>query len=111
MIKRVSFIRRREGMSADEFYAHWTGPHAAIVKNMPGVRGLRYCRVESWTPEAAGWDGIGEIWFDSIEDAHKAFAAEPFASQLAEDRPKFMRETQSCFVDELTVIAPPADRE
>ena len=110
MIKRVSLIRRKEGMSPDAFFAHWTGPHAEIVKRMPGVRGLRFGRVESWTPADAAWDGVGEIWFDSIEDAQKAFAAEPFASLLAEDRPKLMREAQSCFVEEYTAIAPPGGR-
>ena len=110
MIKRISFIRRKEGMTPDEFYAHWTGPHADIVKQMPGVRGLRYCRVTSWTPEEAHWDGVGELWFDSVEAAKAAFAAEPFASLIAEDRKTFMREAQSCFVEEHTTIAPPDGR-
>lgn len=110
MIKRISFIRRRDGMSLDEFYAHWTGPHADIVKQMPGLRGLRYCRVERWTPAEAHWDGVGEIWFDSIEAAERAFASEPVASLLAEDRKKFMREAQSCFVEEYTAVAPPEGR-
>ena len=26
MIKRVSLLRRKEGMSREEFFAHWTGP-------------------------------------------------------------------------------------
>lgn len=110
MIKRVSFIRRKDGMSPEEFFAHWTGPHADIVRQMPGVRGLRFGRVDSRTPENQAWDGVGEVWFDSIEDALKAFATEPFASLLVEDRKKFMREAQSCFVTEHTVIAPPSGR-
>lgn len=110
MIKRVSFIRRKEGMSSDDFHAHWTGPHAAIVRQLPGLLGLRYCRVTEWTPEEAGWDGIGEIWFASVADARKAFATEPFASLLAEDRKKFMAEAQSCFVEEHTAVAPPDGR-
>ncbi len=110
MIKRVSFIRRKEGMSHEEFVAHWTGPHAEIVRQMPGVRGLRFGVVQSWTPEESAWDGVGEVWFDSIEAAHAAFATEPYKSMLIEDRPKFMREAQSCFVEERTVIDPPDRR-
>ena len=68
MIKRVSFIRRKEGMSREEFFAHWTGPHADIVQKMPGLRGLRFGRCRAG-PGEADWDGVGEIWFDSIEDA------------------------------------------
>ena len=69
MIKRVSLVRRREGMSRDEFLAHWTGPHADIVCQLPGLRGLRFGIVEAWTPTEAAWDGVGEVWFDSIEAA------------------------------------------
>ena len=110
MIKRISFIRRKQGMSEDDFFAHWTGTHADIVRQMPGVRGLRFGRVQSWNPEDARWDGVGELWFDSVEAALKAFATEPFASMLVEDRKKFIGEAQSCFVEEKTVIAPPQDR-
>ena len=110
MIKRISFIRRKEGMSREAFFAHWTGPHADIVRQMPGVRGLRFGRVQTWTPEDAAWDGVGELWFDSIGAAQAAFATEPYRTMLGEDRPKFMREAQSCFVEEQTVVQPPDGR-
>jgi len=110
MIKRISFLRRKAGLTEEQFFAHWTGPHADIVKQMPGVRGLRFGRVQSWTPEEARWDGVGELWFDSKEAALAAFATEPYASLLAEDRPKFIGEAQSCFVEEHTKIAPPEGR-
>jgi uncharacterized protein (TIGR02118 family) len=109
MIKRVSFLRRKEGMSREQFFAHWTGPHAEIVKQMPGVRGLRFGKVRSWTPEASAWDGVGEVWFDSIEAAEDAFATEPYRSLLIEDRKRFMAEAQSCFVEEQTALTPPRD--
>lgn len=108
MIKRVSLVRRRPGMSREEFVAHWTGPHAEIVRRMPGVRGLRYNVVEQWTPADDTWDGIGELWFDSIEAAQAAFATEPYASQLAEDRKRFLGEVQVAFVEERTVVPPPS---
>ena len=110
MIKRISLLRRKEGMSREEFFAHWTGPHADIVKQMPGVRGLRFGKVQSWTPDNAAWDGVGEVWFDSVEAANKAFATEPHRSLLVEDRKKFMSEAQSCFVEEQTVLLPPHGR-
>jgi uncharacterized protein (TIGR02118 family) len=110
MIKRVSLLRRKEGISREEFFAHWTGPHADIVRQLPGIRGLRFGKVQSWTPEEAAWDGVGEVWFDSIEVAEKAFATEPFLSMLVEDRKKFIHEAQSCFVEELTTLSPPGGR-
>ncbi len=110
MIKRVSFLRRKEGMDREAFFAHWTGPHAEIVRQLPGLRGLRFGRVRSWTPEEAAWDGVGEVWFDSIEAAHEAFATEPYLSMLIADRKLFIGEAQSCFVEEQTVVAPPGGR-
>lgn len=111
MIKRVSLVRRRAGMTKEDFFAHWTGSHADIVRQLPGVLGLRFGRVQSWNPENAAWDGVGEVWFASMEDAARAFATEPYASQLVEDRKAFLGEAQSCFVEEYTAITPPEGRE
>jgi uncharacterized protein (TIGR02118 family) len=107
MIKRVSLVRRREGLTHEEFIAHWTGPHADIVRQLPGIRGLRFGVVHSWAPTEAAWDGVGEVWFDSVESAEAAFATEPYHQMLVEDRSLFLGEAQSCFVEEQTVIAPP----
>jgi uncharacterized protein (TIGR02118 family) len=107
MIKRVSLVRRRSGMSHEEFLAHWMGPHADIVRQLPGLRGLRFGPVMGWSPPEAAWDGVGEIWFDSVEAAEAAFAAEPYLTMLVEDRQLFLGEGQSCFVEERTVVEPP----
>ena len=109
MIRRVSFIRRRAGMTRQEFVSHWTGRHAEIVRQLPGLRGLRFSLVERCVPSDAEWDGVGETWFDSVDDADRAFAAEPFREWLSEDRPRFIGEAQSCYVEDL--IGPPAENE
>ena len=107
MIKRVSLVRRKPEWTHEAFIAHWTGPHAEIVKQLPGLRGLRFGAVQRWTPDNAAWDGIGEIWFDSIEAADKAFATEPHASRLKADRAFFLGEAQAAFVEEQTAVPPP----
>lgn len=107
MIKRISLVRRREGMSREDFVAHWMGPHAEIAKQLPGLRGLRFGIVQSWTPPEAAWDGVGELWFESVEDAQAAFATEPYRSLLAEDRARCFSELQNCFVEEHTAVPPP----
>ncbi len=107
MIKRVSLVRRKLGMSREAFLVHWMGPHAAIVRQLPGLRGLRFGVVQRWTPGEAAWDGVGELWFDSMEAADRAFAAEPHASRLREDRLTFLGEAQAAFVEEHTALPPP----
>jgi len=107
MIRRVSFIRRKAGLSPQQFHAHWTGRHARIVRELPGLRGLRFSRVDRCAPEAAAWDGVGETWFDSIADADRAFASEPFRAMLIEDRAKFIGDAHSCYVEEPAGAPPP----
>lgn len=108
VIKRVSLVRRHADLSREAFRAHWLGPHADIVRQLPGLRGLRFGLVEQWSPEEAAWDGVGEVWFDSIEAAEAAFAAEPFRSLLVDDRKRLFSEAQSCFVTEHTAVPPPS---
>jgi uncharacterized protein (TIGR02118 family) len=107
MIKRVSLVRRKPDWTHEAFIQHWMGPHADIVKQLPGLRGLRFGPVTQWTPETGYWDGIGEIWFDSIEAANAAFAAEPHASRLTADRAIFLGEAQAAFIEEHTAVKPP----
>jgi len=107
MIKRVSLVRRKPGLSRGEFLAHWMGPHAKIVLGLPGLRGLRFNVVQHWSPAEAAWDGVGELWFDSVADAERAFATEPYLSMLKEDREQFLGEGQWCFVEEHSVLPPP----
>ena len=100
MIRRVSFIRRKPGMTRQAFFAHWTGRHAEIVRRVPGLRGLRFSLVEHCVPSSAEWDGVGETWFDSVADADRAFATEPFRALLLEDRPLFIGDAHSCYVED-----------
>jgi hypothetical protein len=63
--------------------------------------------VEQWSPQEAAWDGVGELWFDSVADVEYAFSSEPSKSLLTEDRKTFMGEMQWCFVREHTALEPP----
>jgi uncharacterized protein (TIGR02118 family) len=111
VIKRVSLVRRKAGMSREAFLAHWMGPHAEIVRQLPGLMGLRFGVVERWYPEGSGWDGVGELWFEDIAAAEFAFKSEPHISRLIEDRKKFLGAAEWCFVQEVTAIAPPTGKK
>jgi uncharacterized protein (TIGR02118 family) len=108
VIKRVSLVKRKEGMPIEDFLAHWMGPHQEIVRQMRNLRGLRFNPVVEAGPDRE-WDGIGELWFDSIEDARAAFEAEPIKGLLGRDRPTFLGDSQVYFVTERTIIPPPSE--
>jgi uncharacterized protein (TIGR02118 family) len=108
VIKRISFVRRKAGLSREAFLSHWMGPHADIVRQLPRLRGLRFGVVEKWSPEEDAWDGVGELWFDDVADVEYAFSSEPCKSRLTEDRKSFIGDMQWCFVREHTALQPPA---
>ena len=111
MIKRVSFLRRKEGMSREEFFAHWTGPHAEIVKQTAGYSrpALRQaCRAgRRRRPPGTASANCGS---KASRRRSRLSPREPCRSMLAEDRPKFTREIQACFVEEQTAMPPPHGR-
>ncbi len=102
MVKRISLIRRREGMTPAEFADYLLGTHAEIASWAPNLRGYRVNLPRQ--TESTEWDGIVESWFDSEETAAWP---DPIKSELLADRPKFVGHIEFFFVDEHVVIDPP----
>ena len=64
MIKQVSFFKRRDDLSPEEFRDHWLNAHADVVRQLDGI--VRY--VQNHALEPRSWfDGIAEGWFEDIE--------------------------------------------
>lgn len=86
MMKMVYCIRRREGMSAEEFRKHWREDHAPRVKHFAKALHARHY-VQSHTLDSVfnealrasrgarpPYDGITEVWWDSEEELAAAMA-------------------------------------
>ena len=108
MVKRVSLVAKKEDLSTEQFRAHWSGPHIEIVRQLPGLRGIRLNHVAD-ADGPRDWDGIGELWFDNLEAARAAFQVEPLHSRLVADRATFIRQLQVYYVTEDLVLAPPEE--
>jgi uncharacterized protein (TIGR02118 family) len=105
MVKLVYVIRRREGMAPEEFRRYWLEDHAPKVEAV--AKGIRACRyVQSHTidtplnaafVESRGlspfFDGITEVWWDSLDDLEAA-ASSPEGAEalqmLLEDEQRFI---------------------
>lgn len=105
MVKLVYVIRRREGMAPEEFRRYWLEDHAPKVEAV--AKEIRACRyVQSHTidtplntafVESRGmspfFDGITEVWWDSLDDLEAA-ASSPEGAQalqmLLEDEQRFI---------------------
>jgi uncharacterized protein (TIGR02118 family) len=79
MIKFVFCLRRRSGLSLEEFQKYWLERHAPLVQQFAETIGCkRYVQVHTTAPafnaelrETRGapepYDGVAELWFDERE--------------------------------------------
>jgi uncharacterized protein (TIGR02118 family) len=89
MIKLVFTLCRREGMTREEFQSYWGEQHAPLVRrHADALRIRRYVQVharDTNLDEAiAGprgsqprfYDGVAELWWDSLEELVAAFSSD-----------------------------------
>lgn len=99
-VKRIDFLRRKEGMSVDQFQTYWLETHGPLCRDATAMR--RY--VQSHTRRAGydggrtpAYDGVSMAWFDSV-DALQAAAATPEFVRLRSDRENFVARDHSPFL-------------
>jgi len=105
MIKLVYCCRRKEGMSLEEFQKRWLEVHGPLVRklnrDLPAMKryvqshtlpGPATTALQASRGTADAYDGITEVWFDSLEamggDSGEAAAAA--AQRLIEDEAEFL---------------------
>lgn len=71
----VYFVKRRAGLSFDDFAAHYRDRHAPLARvHHPGI--ARYVQNFVASPDPDGdapFDAVSELWFASEEDARTRF--------------------------------------
>ena len=87
MIKVVEFLVRAEGTSHEEFREYWLGDHSELAAALPGLR--RYVTGLPTDPEAAEYDGVLELYFDSVDDYRAAFGSD-VGSDVLDDAATFL---------------------
>jgi uncharacterized protein (TIGR02118 family) len=106
MIKMVFTLRRREGMSREEFQRYWREQHAPLVeRHAEALHIRRYVQVHARDTDLddaiAGprgsapryYDGVAELWWDSLDDLLAAFTSEAgqiAGQELLEDEQRFI---------------------
>jgi uncharacterized protein (TIGR02118 family) len=98
MIKSIGMMKRKKGITREQFVEHWEKIHAPLflAKDVPGFR--KY--VQNHPAKGAGpefetdIDGISEMWFDDLESL-KAFDRWLFSSPEAQD----LRDDSDKFID------------
>jgi uncharacterized protein (TIGR02118 family) len=105
-VKLSVVIKRRQGMTFAEFDRYWNITHGAIVTGVPEFtrhvrRYVQSHLVAAYTGDGdsskltsqwgkAAFDGIAELWFDSVKDMVTAFNEPAFMEEIAPDDEKFV---------------------
>ena len=113
MIKRVSLLTRKDGMTREQFTRHWLEIHAPLARPVPGL--TRYVQshiVEERTrPDIPTTDveidGIAELWYDDREMMARAHAS-PQAKALFDDGALFIGRIKTFTVEERQIVPPSA---
>ncbi len=71
MLKVISLLKRKEGMSLDEFRRWALEEHPPLGKKMPGMRHYRMSVILADNPDLP-CDAVSEMWFD--DDAARVAA-------------------------------------
>jgi uncharacterized protein (TIGR02118 family) len=81
MVKVVWFLKKAEHLTMEEFRRWWLEGHAPMITARQGHLISRYVvniRAEDDLPGNAAtafdWDGMAEEWFESMDDARRAFS-------------------------------------
>ncbi|AHB67698.1 Ethyl tert-butyl ether degradation EthD [Haloarcula hispanica N601] len=73
MYKHVALLVRQDGMSHEEFVDYWQTNHTPIAKDIEGV--VRYQQVLPTEPAHAEFDGLAELYFETLADLHEALGS------------------------------------
>ena len=73
MYKHIALLVRQDGMTHEEFVEHWQETHTPIAKDIEGV--VRYQQVLPTEPEHAEFDGIAELYFETLDDLYAALGS------------------------------------
>ena len=104
MIRLEFLLRRRAGMSFDDFQRYWRDEHARLVASLANkldvVRYVQVHTLDDGSHDAArhargemepAYDGVAELWWESEDALRAAFGREPEAgSALLEDERRFI---------------------
>jgi uncharacterized protein (TIGR02118 family) len=106
MIKLVYCITKRPGLSDEEFFRYWKNIHGPIGARIPRLRKL----VQSHRINIPGdkhppaYDGIAELWFDTVEDLLAARQSPEWRASTADEANFVDHSKVAYFVTEEHVI-------
>ena len=109
MIKTLSLLTRKRGMTHEQFVTHWVEIHAPLAHAVPGLRRYVQSHIleEPTRPDIPTAeievDGIAELWYDDRAALARAHAS-PQATALFADGALFIGRIKTFIVEEKVII-------
>lgn len=97
MVKLIACVKRKPGLTREEFSRHWRENHGPLVCSVPEfmrhVRKYVQCHLIGETGPVGAptdYDGVAELWFDSAQEIERAFAEPRYLEIIRPDELKFI---------------------
>jgi uncharacterized protein (TIGR02118 family) len=99
MVKASVILKRKPGMSPDAFRRYWQDVHGPLLLQQPSLmRHIRkYVQCHSLAEAFADmpgvssqFDGIAELWGDSVDDVRRGLAEPAYAEVIRRDEATFL---------------------
>ena len=113
MIKRVSLLSRKPGISHEEFVKHWAEVHAPLAYACPGISRYTLTIIKSSATRKdvpgldVAIDGIAELWFKD-QAALELYQASPATKRLRDDGATFIGHEIDFLTEERVIIPRPS---
>ena len=95
MIKLISMLKRKPGLSPEEFHRHWREVHGPLIRSTKsGSYVVRYEQnhrplADYGNPIVSDYDGVTVQWYRSMEE-FRASIAEPDFAEIQADVERFI---------------------
>ena len=105
MIKISALLTRRGDLTREQFLDYWSTKHTPLVASLPGdaVQVRKYVQLQATDDaipgvESAPYDGVAELWVDSVDDASRWFTSETYNTVVAADEENFLDRSKTRFL-------------
>jgi hypothetical protein len=105
VIHLICFVKAKQGLSREDFRAHWADVHGPLVADVVARGGhtefyAQYSRTDADydRPGAPDFDGVAVQSFQDMDDFHGFLSLPDVAGKLGLDGPEFMDGEKSVFI-------------
>jgi uncharacterized protein (TIGR02118 family) len=113
MVKCIALLKRKPGITREEFARRWLNDHIKLSSKLPNCRGYLINVAIPHQPDGDNlepiYDGTAELWWDSVEDMEKSFDTE-IGKIAGADADEFCEIRIHIYTEEHIVIPGPREK-